>query len=238
MSQAGEQDINFWPAYVDALINVVLNLLFLAGVFTIGLVVLNIEALNAEKQAAALEVKELLAGESPSQRQKKAQALLKDMMPPQSNTLPTVEANTGGPTLTEIRISRGDAAATQNNADVQLASAPELLQANALAQTATGGRVVLRVVFELGKYTPPERWSHNASAAFAPHKKYVLLAIADPSNPRLAREAFARLMSLRGAMQHMGMAETQMEILITPAQEGMQAHNDIERSVFVMELTK
>lgn len=35
--QRKDKEINFWPAYVDALINVVLNLLFLVGVFIIGL---------------------------------------------------------------------------------------------------------------------------------------------------------------------------------------------------------
>ena len=33
----GVQAPNYWPGYVDALTNVVLNLLFLIGVFTIGL---------------------------------------------------------------------------------------------------------------------------------------------------------------------------------------------------------
>jgi len=51
MGQVTREEINFWPAYVDALINVVLNLLFLVGVFTIGLVSLNGEAFLAEQRA-------------------------------------------------------------------------------------------------------------------------------------------------------------------------------------------
>ena len=33
---------NYWPGYLDALINVMLNLLFLVAVFAIGLVLLNV----------------------------------------------------------------------------------------------------------------------------------------------------------------------------------------------------
>ncbi len=58
-----DKEINFWPAYVDALINVVLNLLFLVGVFTIGLVVLNGEAFNQEKKMAELKVRAMQLSE-------------------------------------------------------------------------------------------------------------------------------------------------------------------------------
>lgn len=238
MSQAQQQDINFWPAYVDALINVVLNLLFLAGVFTIGLVVLNIEALNAEKQAAALKVKELLAGASPHQRPQKALALLKTM-PPAHPPMPTEEAEASASPSIEIRISRPNVTnKTTPDANVLLEPSPELVKATALAQNTTGGRVLVRVVFGLGQYTPPEGWSHSLSTALSPAQRYALLAITDPNNSRLTREAFARLMSLRHALGQMGIAEKQIDVVIAPANEDIHASNDIERSVFVIELTK
>lgn len=238
MSQARELDINFWPAYVDALINVVLNLLFLAGVFTIGLVVLNTEAVKAEKQAAALQVKQILADELPNNRRKKAQALLKEISPEQSMAVPKAEAYLSGPMLTEIRISRVMAAPLITGADLQLDLSPELLKANALAQATTGGRIVLRVMFEPGKYSLPEGWSHNTTMVFAPNKKYVLLAMADPKNSRLAREAFARQMALRNALVSMGIADKQFELKMTDTKEDLQNSNDIERLVFVIELTQ
>lgn len=238
MNQAQQNDINFWPAYVDALINVVLNLLFLAGVFTIGLVVLNVEALNAEKQAAALKVKELLADASPQQRPQKAQALLKTL-PPAHAPAPVVETDTGTSASIEIRMSRPTASnKTSTNSDIPIETSPELAKATALAHTATGGRVLLRVVFDLGKYTPPERWAHSASTTLLPTQRYALLAITDANNPRLTREAFARLMALRHALGQMGIAEKQIEVVIAPANEDLQASSDIERSVFVIELAK
>lgn len=45
------EDTSYWPGYVDALVNVVLNILFLVGVMAVGLVSLNIEALNSFKSA-------------------------------------------------------------------------------------------------------------------------------------------------------------------------------------------
>ena len=57
----GVEAPNYWPGYVDALTNVVLNLLFLIGVFTIGLVSLNMEVMNAEKKIAELETLSVVA---------------------------------------------------------------------------------------------------------------------------------------------------------------------------------
>lgn len=45
------EDNNYWPGYVDALVNVVLNMLFLVGVMAVGLVSLNVEALGNFKLA-------------------------------------------------------------------------------------------------------------------------------------------------------------------------------------------
>jgi len=40
------EDNNYWPGYVDALVNVVLNMLFMVGIMAVGLVSLNVEALG------------------------------------------------------------------------------------------------------------------------------------------------------------------------------------------------
>lgn len=42
--------VSFWPGYVDALVNVVLNILFLVGLLAVGLVTINVEALGKSKQ--------------------------------------------------------------------------------------------------------------------------------------------------------------------------------------------
>lgn len=45
------EDTSYWPGYVDALVNVVLNMLFLVGLMAVGLVTLNIEALGNFKSS-------------------------------------------------------------------------------------------------------------------------------------------------------------------------------------------
>lgn len=45
---------NYWPGYLDALINVMLNLLFLVAVFAIGLVLLNVQTMKQQRQLTDL----------------------------------------------------------------------------------------------------------------------------------------------------------------------------------------
>lgn len=45
---------NYWPGYLDALINVMLNLLFLVAVFAIGLLMLNIQTMSQQRQLTDL----------------------------------------------------------------------------------------------------------------------------------------------------------------------------------------
>jgi hypothetical protein len=54
MSQI-QQEQNYWPGYLDALINVMLNLLFLVAIFAIGLVLLNMEGMTQQNQVSRLE---------------------------------------------------------------------------------------------------------------------------------------------------------------------------------------
>jgi len=44
-------ETSFWPGYVDALVNVVLNVLFFVGLMAVGLVTINVEALSSYKSA-------------------------------------------------------------------------------------------------------------------------------------------------------------------------------------------
>jgi hypothetical protein len=45
---------NYWPGYLDALITVMLNLLFLVAVFAIGLVLLNVQTMTQQRQLTDL----------------------------------------------------------------------------------------------------------------------------------------------------------------------------------------
>ena len=53
MSPHAEEQ-NYWPGYLDALINVMLNLLFLVAIFAIGLVLLNLQTMTQRGQIHTL----------------------------------------------------------------------------------------------------------------------------------------------------------------------------------------
>lgn len=55
MKRSKLEDTSYWPGYVDALVNVVLNILFLVGLMAVGLVSLNVEALGNFKSAKQAE---------------------------------------------------------------------------------------------------------------------------------------------------------------------------------------
>jgi uncharacterized coiled-coil protein SlyX len=54
MMHSDSEAQNFWPGYLDALINVMLNLLFLVAIFALGLVSLNLQSMTQLKQISRL----------------------------------------------------------------------------------------------------------------------------------------------------------------------------------------
>ena len=70
------EDINFWPGYVDALINVVLNLLFLVGIFIVGLVSFNSVALSVHRQAVQWRLSGVMDKPPAHERQANAREML------------------------------------------------------------------------------------------------------------------------------------------------------------------
>lgn len=55
---------NYWPGYLDALINVMLNLLFLVAVFAIGLLLLNVQTMSQQRQLTDLGAQQSLSAQS------------------------------------------------------------------------------------------------------------------------------------------------------------------------------
>ena len=237
-----DKEMNYWPAYVDALINVVLNLLFLVGVFTIGLVVLNGEAFNQEKKMAELRVKEMHSTEQPTQEAVNAISILK-AMPVMASlaplTLPTPKNHVGTEQyqVTEIRVANPRTAtrsAAEAEAKSEAIKAEE--KAKTVAQSIASGKVVMRVDFDINQYTTPRNFSPSADIVVANKNKYLLLCIADPTNQRMAREAFARLMAVRMSLTQAGVDASQIAIQVAQANDNNSSIPNIDRSVFVIDL--
>ncbi len=237
-----DKEINFWPAYVDALINVVLNLLFLVGVFTIGLVALNGEAFNQEKKMAELKVREMQLIEEQTQAVSGAISVLKALpvmtkIPSVSFSEPEKKVAQERLQITEIRVTKPRSiASTATATDTRNEALKAEERAKGIAQSIAAGKVVMRIEFEINQYTTPRNFSPSAEIVVANKNKYLLLCIADPQNKRMAREAFARLMAVRTSLVQAGVDASQIAIQVAQPNDDLLLPTNIDRSVFVIDL--
>jgi hypothetical protein len=262
MSSALKEETNYWPGYVDALINVLLNLLFLVGIFTVGLVTLNSQALILQKAAAQLQVTEMLEGSSGKQRQDKAQKLLLDMAPqPKPGPSPKLDAGPQAPAapaapaselpepdqrldsapmpprVTEIRIKRTQVVAAAQPERALPAAAPEAVGAAAMLQRLNlelGGAVVSQFAFGINEYDLPTNAAVLPAGPLPQGVTYQLIALAESGNQRLSREAFFRVMSVRTALvQKMPQLGT-LQVRIVPPPPDLASQDEWMRTVFLV----
>lgn len=287
MSAMLKEETNYWPGYVDALINVLLNLLFLVGIFTVGLVTLNAEVLIAQKKAAELRMNALLEGSTGQARQNKAKALL-DAMPkpvqeaqtPQEPTymLREIRVRRGVPVVSEAAMALpapvgehvgehvgahvaqaqaaplGVAAATATapaqpvkpvppapqapapqearNAAVTITTQATPAQERAPAAHASGA-VLAKFVFGINEYALGAQTA-MPGAIEAGAQSFQLLVEADPGNPRVTREAFARLVAVRDFLAKNGISLSKMQVRIAAPVGSAGAQADAERTVLVI----
>lgn len=235
MSSGAREEINFWPGYVDALINVLLNLLFLVGVFTVGLVVLNMQAAMIQKEEAKQEIREALQGTQSAQQKKKVKELLDKLKP-----APTVEEPPQAAeelTSKEIRIKRrqaGDAVQPSDAQTPQTASIGRLPSPQEVIEQITKGRVVGRVPFGMDQFTLPDPAVLPANVLGDTTQNLQLVVLSEPSNPRLAREAFSRLVAVRNGLTGAGFATKQLQIKVLARPEAAVVPADVELSVFLV----
>jgi hypothetical protein len=237
-----DKEINFWPAYVDALINVVLNLLLLVGVFTIGLVVLNGETFNQEKKIAELRVREMHAADQPPPSARGTYGVLQ-VIPTITKlsalplTMPEKKVERDKLQITEIRIAN-PRATTGTSMTTGARGAAIYLEEKAMeiARSMAPGKVLMRLDFEINQYITPKSFSLSTDMTMTSNKKYLLLCIADSKNQRIAREAFARLMAVRTSLIQAGVGEAQIAIqAVQPIDESSLPIN-VDRSVYVIDL--
>lgn len=243
MSHDASKEINYWPAYVDALINVVLNLLFLVGVFTIALVSLNAQALFAEQEANKRKLAALDAARTQRERQQIASQMLlslpiEPMTPFSRPTEKELQQRTEQPHISEIRLkaemTRNQQVEERNSTgEIQKTSYTSLEQF--IATLANGGEIK-KFEFNINQYDQPTDWSGFIDIKDRiTQKAWFLLVISDPSNPRLGREAYARLVSVRAALLKVGVAAANIQLKVTDAPSAIALPEGIERTVWVIE---
>lgn len=265
MSAEGKEEINFWPGYVDALINVLLNLLFLVGIFTVGLVMLNVQVVEAQRKLSELQVQSLLKGTQGAERQRKAQELLNvisrqklehamsaeteikqqvgrdalgsDKKPP----LPEFKTD-GVVPMVDIRIqAKSQAAVEVSKSFPNRGESSELAAREALVLKLTKGvRLLGQWVFDIHQYQLPEGTSLHVTQEQLEGHYVLLVVVTDPENQRLSREAFARLMSVRNLWIQSGVEPSRLRVRIVPESQTeeavQQAHMD--RIVFAVALPR
>jgi hypothetical protein len=258
MSAALKEETNYWPGYVDALINVLLNLLFLVGIFTVGLVTLNSQALILQKAAAQARVTDMLEGSSGQQRLDKAQQILLDMAP-KPRPAPTLPLDAGNqapvaaasarpepdvspdaasepPRVTEIRIKRSQPVAVQESERALAVTAADAAGAGGTLQRLSlelGGTVVSQFAFGLNEYDLPANAAVPAGA-LPEGVSYQLIALAEVGNQRLSREAFYRVMSVRSALTQKVPQLGPLQVRILPPPPFLASQDEWMRTVFLV----
>lgn len=230
MSKPIQEQINYWPGYVDALVNVVLNLLFLVGVFTIGLVALNMEAIFTQEKMARLKIESLFEGELNAERQQRALALLAER--PNKPIQRSVVESPVTPQINEIHLKASSESAPNKN--ISATYTPEQI-----ALSLSGGSEVLaRFIFEKNSFDLSGR-NQVMPLVSDENKthKVLLLVITDTTNPRLAYEAYTRLVAVRSAMLENGFDQKNITLRAFSNATAVARPSDIELSVFAVRVS-
>lgn len=273
MSTSAREEINFWPGYVDALINVLLNLLFLVGIFTVCLLVLNAQVAIVQKEAARQKLNQLLADSSVQERKQMTQDMLKALpsAPPQQSqpeiheapppAAPQVqsvpqEAAISSPVVKvlpapmlepsqvapdqgqtrEIRIRRRtpvNEPSKESVAEIQPAAKTQS-SPDQWVDGLTGGRVVGQLVFAPQEFALSSQVSLPSELRADSAAQWQLVVVSEPDNPRLAREAFARLVAVRNQMLQSGFSGRQIQIKVRPRPVSADWSGEVERTVFIV----
>lgn len=244
MSQSSTTDVNYWPGYVDALVNVVLNLLFLAGVFTIGLVTLNFEALFTQEKMNRLKIEIINNIRNETEKQLKAKEFL-NALPKLSEPVNFQRPNLELPRIYEIRVMPSLTIGSSTTATAELRNTIESsVSANfsnkksieKIVQPMFDGLYVYKINFEINQYAfgpewkPPiaeKDWAETGHA-------WLLVVFCDTSNSRLTQEAFARLVFVRQSMIEVGISPEQIQIRVVSESAEINQYSDIERVVFLI----
>jgi hypothetical protein len=229
MKRTKLQETSYWPGYVDALVNVVLNILFLVGLMAVGLVSLNVEALGNFKLAgqakqlqkinednlilAALGTLLAALPEVPKpSATAPSESFFKLPVPSPSRSIEPVVLRVGKPFVY--------VPATQEHAFLQ-------------SRSETGGLVNPKVMeFQGMQYMLTAAQTKEVQLLVAATKdtKWHLLASVPAQDERLGREAFGRLTSVREKLIAGG-AKPENIVMSTVLQENTNFSNG--RRVFI-----
>jgi len=227
------KDVNYWPGYVDALITVVLNLLLIVGMFVVGLVTINAEAIFSGQKAAKIRAENLSNEYSIENQIKASRALVRSI---QKHNLIAEEVAPQAPQTLEIYFKN-----TNKNKET-LTEAPSLQKTlpsdtpENIAHLTVKTSIMGKISFDINQFAFDDAKNYqllDQIKSSPSSNKLLLFVIADPANKRGAREAFSRLVSTRNAFISHGVAPQNIAIRIMPAPELTALPADLDRNIFV-----
>lgn len=241
--KSGDQDVNFWPGYVDALITVLLNLLFLVGLFAVCLAVMqmqshqienDIEPVPSQPSSADLMDAVLQIDEYENSLSSLPDAVTR---PVQKIPEPLAAILTPGKEplfRQDIRVTRTKVVTSLPEAQKGSAhSLPSVEQS--IIKLAGGERLLAKFSFDINQYQLSPSVTLPAGLNSQTTQNLIVIVAVDPSNVRLSRESFNRLMAVRNRLVEGGVPLSQIQVRIANAvQANLSA--DIERTVFVVAL--
>jgi hypothetical protein len=251
--KATGQSIDFWPAYADALTNLVLQLLLLVGVITMGLVVVNREVIEQQLRLAQLRVSASNASRAQTSEphplaapQPAAVAPPRASDPPDSPASPfdpdgpvatssISRADPEGPPPRRFTIRPSPAASGQLAGNVTAEAAAERL-AGAAARPGGAVRHTLKLTFDLRETAWPEDRALDGAEALDPRDRRALVVFAPTDNRRLMTEAFNRLMSVRNRMIADGVPPANIVLRLAPVPDDIEGDVTAARTLYVVNL--
>lgn len=237
-------EVNYWPGYVDALVNVVLNLLFLTGVFTIGLVTLNYEALLTQQKMNQLKIDIINNIRNETQKQVKAKEFI-NALPKFTDPVNFQKQNLGLPRIRVIRVTSSPSMGSAHASATELSSindrkTPANTQNSKsiekLVQLKFDGLSVQKINFEINQYAFGPEWKVPISGKERVDSEnlWLLVAFCDTSNSRLTKESFARLVFVSKSMISAGISPDQVQVRLLPESNEISHHSETETAVFLI----
>ena len=217
------EETNYWPGYVDALVNVVLNMLFMVGTMAVGLVCLNVDALGSQKAVRKLQA---LYQANDENMMLAALGTLMASLPvePEAATIPPSPMPLAPePALLNPVLEHAPAAAPLVPRQVRVgatlaarSASDELayLQARAALSTSSDVKVLEfePMVFEL---SAAQQSQLRQGLAQAPAGRW-LVAVAMDADERNARPAYWRVTSVRNYLISAGVPPDRIVLRVQP----------------------
>lgn len=226
MSTNEKNSIDFWPGYVDAMVNILLNLLFLAGIFTIGLVMFNAQSVLNKVQESLIK-KEQRKIEEPVEEVNQLVELPKI----KPIVIPKVEKPKEEIKMEEIvkefRFKRKVTANTISGVDTS--------SFQKLINQKLGVKILSSFEFGVAEQTWTKNITLSQDVINSLQNGSMLVVMTDVNNPRLAKEAYTRIISLKTILTQKYQLTKVPEIRII--EHGLLGdENLLERNVFLVNL--